>query len=409
MNKLFYLYTFILSVFSISLTAQIYVPFRVGDKFGISDENSKLIIPAVFDEISVGLNNDFTGIKNKKASYILNNKILIKDTDFTYFENEGDFVIGVLVKDKDLFRYSNGSPDYLTQYLYSKNGESLLGKSYNNIIVIDGNKKEKPALTEKALFLLYSSQNRYSLHLFDKKQKKIVKTFFENSYDVDTNYDQFPKSFSIVYHDKDQSKKNLLINFENGNIKSEKTETLKSVENSYPQGSSYSSGYAPPPPMEGIKMPPISDKPSIPENALEKIGYADSFYRYIEPEKREVLTITYKDASFDYGYLKREKGKTGYFLTKDNQWLIPPVYDEVFSSDGHAIYESGFVVRTGTNYQFLVASSKKQEFITAEFEQFPLFFRRDYGKKGFHLFKLFDKDNNFICYASKDGKIYYKK
>lgn len=406
------LYLLILSIISLSLTAQdmqVYVPFRIGDKFGVSDENGKMIIPANYDEISVGYNNDFTARKDNKASYILNNKIIIKDGDYTYFDNQEDFVIGVLVKNSKDFMYSNGSPDYLSENLYNKSGEPLLGKSYNNIIVIDGRKNEKPALTGTALLLLYSTQNRYSLHLFDKKQKKIIKTFFENSYEVDTNYDKFPQSFSIIYQDLNRSERNLTLNFNNGKIESEKREPIKVVKDYYSDRSLGSPTYSmPPPAMEGIKMPPAG-KPSIPENALEKIGYADSFYRYIEPDRSEKLTISYKDATFDYGYLKKENGKIGYFLVRDNKWLVPPKYDEIFSADGHAIYESGFVVRTGDNYQFFVASNKNLEFITSEFKDFPLFFRRDYGRKGFHLFKLYDKDKNFIGYANKDGKIYYKK
>lgn len=400
------LYIFLLLISFSFLSSQIYIPYRKGDKFGVSDENGKMIIPAQFDKIEIGYHNDFTGIningKTVKTSYILNGKIIIKDTDFTYFENEGDFIIGVLVKNRESYMFSNGKPDYLTQNLYDKNGKPLLGRSYNNIIVIDKDRDEKPALTGTALLLLYSAENRYSLYQYDNKQKKIIKTFFENSYDVDTDYEVFPKTFSIVYQlPESTAKKKLIIDFENGKIKSSRTEEAEQ-RNSDRFGESY---YGMPPPMEGVKEPRKN-----PEKEIEKITYADTFQRYTEPEIPEKIQFTVKNnTSEEYAYMKKENGKKGYFLTRDNKYLVPPKYDEIMIADGHGVFSSGFIVKNGENYQYLVFTNKEQEFITPSSKMVPFYFRRDYGKKGFHLFKMFDKDNNFFCYANQDGKLYYSK
>lgn len=385
-------------------SSQIFVPYRKGDKFGISDQSGKLVVPAQFDKIAVGYNNDFTGIKStptSKKSYILKDRIILKDTDFSYFENEGQFVKAVTIKDKESYKHSRGNPNYLSMNLYNLKGEQILDRSYNNIVVIDESETKGTALKETALLLLYSSENNYGLYQLDKKQKKIIKTFFENSNDVDTDYEKFPKTFSITY-DENRTKKKLTIDFENGKIKSSKTEDL-AYSNDYRDGygrSGYSS-------YEATRMPDMeAEKSPVPENSEGKIiRVRESF----EDKTPEELSFETSDASYDYAYIKKEKNKFGYFLTKENKYLIMPEYDKIMIADGHGVFASGFIVKNSENYQYLVFTSKTQEFSTPESKMIPYFFRRDYGKKGFQLFKMFDKDNKFFCYADQNGKLYYSK
>lgn len=400
-----FIYFFLLLTFSF-YNAQIHVPYRKGDKFGISDENGKIIVPARFDKIVVGYNNDFTGINSNgqtlKTSYILKDKIILKDTDFAYFENEGDFVKGVTIKDKESYMRSHGNPNYLSMNLYDLKGEKILDKVYNNITVIDKSDTKGTALKETALLLLYSSQNNYGLYQIDKKQKKIIKTFFEDSYDVDTNYETFPNSFSITY-DVNRTKKTLIIDFENGKIKSSKTEELAFNKEVY-RDSYGLSGYSS---YEATKMPSSDIKRNaVLENSEGKIIHVRESFDDKTPEE---LSFETKDASYDYAYLKKEKSKFGYFLTKENQYLISPKYDKIMIADGHGVFASGFIVKNLENYQYVVFTNKTQEFITPESKMIPYFFRRDYGRKGFQLFKMFDKDNQLFCYANQNGKLYYSK
>ncbi|WP_128414191.1 hypothetical protein [Chryseobacterium sp. Leaf394] len=386
-------------------SSQIFVPYRQGDKFGISDESGKLVVPSQFDKIAVGYNNDFTGIKispSLKKSYILKDRIILKDTDFAYFENEGDFVKAVKIKDKEAYNGSHGNPNYLSKFLYNLKGEQILDRAYNNIIVIDESATKGNALKETALLLLYSSENHYGLYQIDKKQKKIIKTFFENSYDVDTDYEKFPKSFAITY-DSGGMKKKLLIDFENGKIKSSKTDEL-GYSNDNGRNGYGRSGYSS---YEATKMPNFEvEKNPIPENSEGKIIHVRESFEDKTPEE---LSFETKDASYDYAYIKKEKNKSGYFLTSENKYLIMPKYDKIMIADGHGVFASGFIVKNSENYQYLVFMNKTQEFITPESKMIPYFFRRDYGKKGFQLFKMFDKDNKFFCYADQNGKLYYSK
>ncbi|KQT19280.1 hypothetical protein ASG31_18045 [Chryseobacterium sp. Leaf404] len=397
--------TFLLLLLTFSFySSQIYVPYRQGDKFGISDESGKLVVPAQFDKIAVGYNNDFTGIKSTptlKKSYILKDRIILKDTDFAYFQNEGQFIKAVTIIDKESYKHSRGNPNYLSMNLYNLKGEQILDRSYNNIVVIDESETKGIALKETALLLLYSSENNYGLYQIDKNQKKIIKTFFENSKDVDTDYKNFPKSFSITY-DENQTKKKLIIDFENGKIKSSKTEDL-AYNNDYRDGygrSGYSS-------YEATRMPGIeAAKKPVPENSEGKIIRVRASFEDKTPEE---LSFETTDASYDYAYIKKEKNKFGYFLTGENKYLIMPKYDKIMTADGHGVFASGFLVKNSENYQYLVFMNKTQEFITPESKMIPYFFRRDYGKKGFQLFKMFDKDYKFFCYADQNGKLYYSK
>lgn len=396
---------FLIILFPCLTTAQAYIPYRVGNLFGISDEQGKMILPAKFDKIVIGYDKDFTGISKVenqiKTSYILNNKVLISNSDYTYFEKKQDFIIAIKVNDPDSYERSNGNPDYLTQKLFNLEGQELLGRSYQNIIVVEDQKTS--FLTGSSLLLLYDRKERYSLVLFDKKQKKITKTYFQNSYDVDTDYDLFPKSFSIDFNDQAGTKKKLILEFENGKIKSEKTEAAIKNRGNNITGSSY--GMPPPPPGIPRKEP----KPSIPAGALENLETATSYDYIITPADPEILRFIKRAADFKYAYLKKENSKIGYFLADKNTYLIPPKYDGIYLTEGHGVFYSGFVLKNNNQYQILVTSDGKQEFITAPFDLFPLYDGRDYGRKGFQLIKLFDKDNKFFCYANSEGKLYYTK
>jgi hypothetical protein len=85
-------------VFIVLLIAQtytfsqtVYVPYRVGNKFGIADENGKMIIKPQFDilEPHWKLNHCFYGFtktdSNVLSSVIYNNKIIISKQKYDYY------------------------------------------------------------------------------------------------------------------------------------------------------------------------------------------------------------------------------------------------------------------------------------------------------------------------------------
>ena len=77
---LFCLIFFPLNTFSQN---QVLVPFRVGDKFGLSDLKGQLIYPAEYDKITLRYNDPagvFYAKKENKTTFFYKNIILIKDT-----------------------------------------------------------------------------------------------------------------------------------------------------------------------------------------------------------------------------------------------------------------------------------------------------------------------------------------
>ena len=398
------------------LSAQVYIPYRVGDKFGISDENGKLLVPAKFDKITIGNNNDFIGYNFEenavKTSYILKDKVIITNSDFTDFRFDQPFIVGIKVNDPDNFRFFNDQRSEQTQQLFNEKGEKLLNGIYNTIAALEDD--AKPSNNDEVLLLLYSTTTKYSVILYSKKKKSIIKTYIENSRDVDLDYKNFPQSLIVTYFSQNLSENKLSLTFQDGKIISEKVEKVERLTNNSQNvmlGTSNSSSFSPPPPPSFPRGGNQSEnKPEIlPENAVAEVKYAENFPYTTKQRDVDILSIKIKKLDPKFAYLKRENNKVGYFLVDKNIYSVPTKYDEIYLTEGHGVFQSAMILKSDNKYEIVVTSNRKEEFKTAKFEMFPLFDKRDYGKPGFQLIKLFDKDNKFFCYASKEGKLYYSK
>lgn len=398
-NKIYYI-LFLLS-FSL-LFSQVYLPYRKGDKYGISDEYGKMFLAPSFDYISVLTTGKFVGHKKVenfyKNSYIVNSKILMKDSDYDYFEDKFNFIIAKKHNKKEIFDGNNRKED-----VFTFSGKKVFENSFRFVNFLENEKK--PALKNEILVLTNNLNGKYTLHLLNKKTATVTKTFFENAIEVDTDFDQFPSQLSIKYVIATESDvQKLDLNFQNGKISAENNEiTNLDARSVFQRNRGYDAF------VEGVKIPTYADEPPVPEGATVQTTYAKLSYWEVTSGKPETLSFKKEKSSFDYAYLKKENGKFGYFLSSEKQYLIPPKYDEIMIADGHGVFSNGFIVRNAEDFQYLVITNKEQEFITPETKMIPWFFDRDYGKKGFHLFKIFDKNGNFFCYANQEGKLYYSK
>ena len=139
------------SFFIESFHAQIFVPYRVGDRFGISDENGKIAIKPVYDDIEILDNQGFlaftkNGDKYKK-SYINRNKVILKDTDYDYFHEEFGYVIAEKMKMEVYMGGNNKSTD-----IFTLDGKKYLTKL--SAILSLSKITKKQLLKMKFLFLL---------------------------------------------------------------------------------------------------------------------------------------------------------------------------------------------------------------------------------------------------------------
>lgn len=388
--------------------SQVTVPYRIGNRFGISDASGKMIIPAEYDKIDISTLHpgEFTASKGNTAdsftsTYIYGNKIVLKDSRYNFFNENYSLVNAVKIDNLQGF-YSSEGVGYSTTDVYTLDGKKVFDRSFRNVYYVEDDKK--PALKDEILVLLNELNDSYSLILLDKKTLKISRTFFENAQKSTTDYNKFPKSFSITYSTPPLSKKKLTINFENGKVKDFSEEAVREERSSSGYGS-YSSGsgsYY----NETIKpYPSEGTKPQQPLPEMKKISASK---KYTEPFSRKKTEINKAELSPN-AVLKTVNGKTGFFDTTKNDWIIPAEYDEITMMSTYCAFCSIYIVKKGKHYQILEFNGDEKKLYQAKFEMLPLLEKKNYGKEGFHLIELYDQNGNFFCYADQNGVKFYKQ
>ncbi|RKT00808.1 WG repeat-containing protein [Chryseobacterium defluvii] len=402
--------TFIFFFTCILYFCQITVPYRTGNKYGISDESGKIIIPANYDIIDVLMYpGEFTATKQLsgnvfKTTYIVKNKPVLQDTDYNYFGMDSGFIIATRIKDLQQYYMSNGSPSYSSTDVYSLSGQKVFEQSFRYVNFIED---EKKPLTNEILVLANDQKAKNSLYLLNTKTLKVSKTFFEGADEVKTHYEKFPAVFSIDYYETDLSGKRLILNFENGKLAKQTTENIQSLDPYSSQSRSSSGSYdvMPTYDMEGIKQPPVK----IADHVIAEMKDISNSKKYTQPYNIPVLSVNSKKLLTEYFALIKENGKIGYMDTRKKQWIIPAEYDEIMTSHSTCGNCDVFVVKKGGIYKILeTGPDNKLTPFKGDYPMIPVLVKRNYGKDGFHLVELYDKDGNLFCYANQDGVMYYK-
>jgi hypothetical protein len=398
--KIFSLFLFTIFNFCYS---QITVPYRVGDKFGISDENGNIVIKPGFDDIEIIENGKFLAFTKYgddfKKSYISNSNVILKDTDYDYFQEDFGFVRAEKQKHEVMFGESGRLTD-----VYSLSGKNIFDKTFNYVVFVE--KQETPALKKEILMLTKDKKGYFSLVLVNKKTALIVKTFFENAILADTDYEKFPTQFGVKYVIARESEMRLLtINFKDGKILTSKSEILEDGRKNYDaERSSRSSMYS-----DAVKIPYEEEIPKEIPNTVNVIKEAQIHKRYWDPNTYGKLVFEDKKLTPEYSVMKKQNEKWGYFGVRSNTWIIPPIYDEIFYENSSCVFCEAFVVRTGNKFQFLEKENGKNDFLSPSFELYPHLVRKNFGRDSFYLFKLYNADGKFICYGDSKGKVYYSK
>ncbi|GAB0156898.1 hypothetical protein CHRYSEOSP005_21650 [Chryseobacterium sp. Alg-005] len=389
---------------------QITFPYRVGNKYGISDESGKMIIPAEYDVIDVMMYpGEFTatkqsGEKDFKTTYIVKNKPILKDTDYNFFSIDTGFIIATKIKDLQSYYMSNGSPSYSETDVYSLGGKKIFDQSFRYVNFIED---EKKPLNNEILILTNDRSAKNGLYLLDKKTLKISKTFFEGAEEVKTHYDQFPAIFSIDYYQPDLSGIRLTLNFENGKLTKQATENIQALNPySSPYRSSAGSYEVMPIYNEGIKQPPVK----VDDRIINEIKAISDSKKYTEPYNVPVLSVNPRKLSTDYFAIIKENGKLGYMDMRKKEWIIPAEYDEIMTSSSAWGNHDVFIVKKGEVYKILEPGKDNKLFpFKGDYKKIPILKKRNYGMDGFHLVQLYDKEGNLFSYANQDGVIYYKQ
>ncbi len=324
-------------VFTSGMCQQILVPYKVGDKFGLSDVNGKLVVEPKYINIK-WLNGSYF---ETLSETILNDTIETSPYHFSIRKNERTSLSGVLYKDKEILkdepfnnikvmpgkcilakcesRASRMTKEQYERYnhhdrfasLFSINGKNIYPDNFKTLYICDTinivlkGKEKKYILFESTNF-----NNQYSLFIFDiNKQeitdwllKDVLKLHIHKSFDGDRSQiiDYTDAEYNVVSATLDCSTGKCILN----KIKPSK----KEVNN-----------------QEGI-----SDRPMYGNGGMEDMAIVEAPQesRIKEPYQRPAFIPYfqhYKDSLF---YLTDYKEKT--YINIPNE--ITVLYQEPFST-----------------------------------------------------------------------------
>ncbi|MFK7775763.1 MAG: WG repeat-containing protein [Saprospiraceae bacterium] len=209
MNKfLTLLFIFFLKI---SFAQEIRIPFRVGDKFGLSNQAGKLIIPATFEEVNP-IGNNFFETKTLKIDSVKNSqgeKILNKVLSLGVIHNDLEIIKEAphsefrLVFSCEFILGSNSSRELRSTMLYNLEGEKLLPESGGNIFFNDYEHIGTLGKSNPNLILIsIIKKGKTSIAVYDRKKEKITKWLIEGVMNFKRHKNLEGKSLAFVtYYD----------------------------------------------------------------------------------------------------------------------------------------------------------------------------------------------------------------
>ncbi len=395
------------------LTAQSQlIPYRIGNKFGLINEQKKIVLKADYDIIDF-LNPNanvfiaYNNINNEQqpvSSLIKNGKVIIKPNQARNYFIRGDFFVS------EYYTQINEKKDDLNEHknLYSSNGKLLLeNKKEINIV----NVRENEQNMEDVLIHSIDQNNLFSISLFNKKQQKITSTLLNNielkefKASFFNDDDDLPKDELIyIYYTSDKKIQQLNIQFDEKTFKISYhgDVTIKmnfnSEESGYfmmPEGDSY----------------PFKEKHINPEylkNTTSSIPVIRSTNtKYYSNKNIEEIKIGEVNITRDKVYVVLENDKKGLKNIRNNQILTPIIYDKILKSTVNEFDQ--YVLEKDGKYGIYYNLGNEPKTIDPIFDYLSIIYIYEFGNKKEPLIKLYDKNNKFFSYANQNGEVYYQK
>lgn len=409
---------FLAIAFNVNLFGQgVSVPYRVGNKFGISDQNGKILVQPQFDIIQISGYSEnyfeaFTFQGNEiLSSFIYKNKIVLSNQKYNGYSLSEDLIVATKYKSKHISSYHPDGEKYYTEleHLYTKEGKIIISEDVLDVYVLNVDEEKK---LNQVLICTTGKNNKYSLFLYDKKLKKIIQTFFEKSdfFKVKYNSEFNSSDKSIVYTFKDPTGKGKRIKIDvvKNIIKVVSTEDFDlNPKKRNGQDEDDFSGDS----MDNLAVePPYEVKKQIDPLAIldiRRIEIKRDFY-YSPKKVEEIKFVNFKLS--DECYILEKNGKKGmYYANPINDFIIPQEYDEILNTE-MAGYGGSFLLKKNNKYGYYISNGMSGKyFIQPVFDKIPLIEKLDYFGENQPLIKLFDENNKFFCYADKTGKLYYSE
>ena len=392
--------------FFLHCSAQIVsVPFRVGNKFGVSDLNGKMVIAPEFDWIAISNPEKkvLTAYKIENSevlsSLIYHSKILLRDQKYSeYYLNNGLFqAIAYKIVNKQARHI--GDRFIQSTDLFSIDGKKVLQGEFTNINVLHAIDPEEKL--DEVLITTTSFDKTSALSIYSKTAKKIVKTIFSKASQLrmtdnsDLNYKN--KSITFVLMDQNGSGRQLLIK-NNGSA----------LQVLYDK------------PAQLVKRQEEKDFDSFPIEAVPTHKFdinassrKDSVSRFIQSfsvkgdyyfSAKRIEQLVNEEAQLNNDLLIVRDSKKGLRNSESGKFTVPLVYDDIIKGD--FVGSGGFITKLSNKYGLCYYWKNKFVINKPVFDKIPLAIT-SFFDDGAPLVKLYDEDGRFFCYANHLGKRYY--
>lgn len=381
---------------------QFYIPNRVGDKFGLVDNNGTSVIKPQFDILEIEpVSFDYFKGYNLIGGEMLSNiihrdNIIIKNQKYSKYD-----LSEIIIR---AHRYLvNGNQITEKQNLFNSDGVKLFENDLHSVEVIFPKNIDRNRAEDLLVISIDESKN-YTIQIFNVSSKKFSNKLLSNI-KIETSYPFEKNDNEIVFNylTKSGESKRLtvkdigtsfqMISDEKRDVEIIEKETaivnlgndIRVAQNS----KAYSKTNA------SLEI----EKSQSNQLILNEVLINNLFYL---PKKAD--SLSFKQYTQDKVYLFSQNGKKGIKNKKSNDILIPAEFDEIFK-----MYEqpNTYIVKKDNLYGIIIP--RNSVYISPTFTYFPYLDRSNFGKSGFMIIKLFDDKGNFFCYADQTGKMYYSE
>ncbi|MGV3459576.1 MAG: WG repeat-containing protein [Flavobacterium sp.] len=181
MKKIFTL--LVLLVTGLMYSQEVLVPFRVGDKFGLSDLNGKMKLEAKYEFINPEKDGNFTFEDEGVSGLIIGGKEIISlPGEFRFELVKGKFIVA---KAKGYIKNEQGRKVKNEKILmFTTAGKSLIDRDYKNLQMVYayGGKNDKEAAV--FVFHVHFADGTQALYVFDAQKQKVTDKLFEKSSNI---------------------------------------------------------------------------------------------------------------------------------------------------------------------------------------------------------------------------------
>jgi hypothetical protein len=402
--KKFLLYALVIIIFISRVKAQeVLVPIREQNKFGLSTLNKNLKVKPIYDKIDFGIRPKyFVGFKKKKnnlfVTTLLNNeKVIIEDQPYFDYGIYDNLIVAIDTtsnktgKSYNLF-YNEKS------HLYTKDGK-LLTPNYNALVSIyEDASKIKP--TTDLIVLFKDFNDKFSLKIYDTKEKHFTKTLLDNVDNLDfLNNDQMfwaLESLKLTYTKADVYGR-MEIKLIDGSF--EILSDIKKVISQKPKKRDYN--------YDDVEVPEGFDRSKRkikgPESdsilkTLTEVNIIKNHKNFLETNFLYFEENWYGKKDYSLGF---KSGKVGLIDKKQGKYILPAEYDEIYKVS----YFAAFVIKKNDKYGLFFSFTN--EIIEPIFDDFPVVVRKKHKNLGYDLVALFDTETKKLkYYASFNGVIF---